>query len=303
MNKKILLTFILVHMASYSIGQEVLNFYVEKPEKRSYQTYIEYENKAKKSEYVKWKVGTGSAEINKEWNFDYDIERKFENIAHIKGWENTFSLYKSFKEKTFLGKSWYTDLGPYIKYDVSKIPNGPDLKENKYGMRYRVRTNSDIGLGNAYWGVDFITSYMDTTTRDGVLFEGNLTGSASLGYGFQDFITIYNEYLDYGEHNGAYLFRVENTFRWTYDFTENFAISLENEIDSYNYFGNTNQKRSMKFTVGPYLLFNKNINDDFRVFAKIGVLGYNYEDYETKDFEGHEKGRYIRMKAGFEYLF
>lgn len=302
-SKKVFLIFMWVHMISFAVGIESLNFYQDKKEKVLYQSYVEYENKGGKYEYIKWKLGTGSAQLNKEWTFDYDIERKFENIRDIKGWENTFALYKKLETKELLGKTWYTNLGPYIKYDMSKIPKGEDFKENKYGIRYRVRTNSDIGLGNAYWGVDFITSYVDTNKKDGVLFEANLTGSATLGYGFQDFFTIYNEYLDYKEHKGAYLLRIENLFRWTYDFNENFAISLENEIDSYNYFGNTKEKSSLKVNIGPYILFNKNFNDNFKIFAKVGILGVNYEDYKSDNFKMSEKGYYAKVKVGIEYIF
>lgn len=303
MTKKVFTIFIFIHIISYSIGQEILNFYIDRNKKGLYQNYIEYENKSKKLEYIKWKIGEGSIEINKEWNFEYSVEKKFENISHTKNWENIFSLSKTFKEKNYFGKTWYTNLGPYIKYDITKISNEKSLKENKYGIRYRIRTNSDVGLGNAYWGMDFITSYMDTNVKDGILIEANLTGSASFGYGFQNFLTIYNEYLNYERHNGAYLLRIENTFRWTYDFSENFAFSFENEIDSYNYFGNTNQKSSMKFTIGPYLLFNKNLTEKFRIFSKIGILGFNYQDYRSNNYKEYEKGSYVKIKVGFEYIF
>lgn len=303
MIKKIILTFFLVYVACFCIGRESLNFYEERNERRLFQSFVEYENKDKKYEYVKWKIATGSIELKNQWLVDYDIERKYENTADVKGWENTFNLYKKLDEKKFFNKIWYRSLGPYIKYNQSSISKGRDFKENKYGIKYRIRTNSDIGLGSAYWGVDLITSYVDTNKKDGVLFEANITGVAALGYGFQDFFTIYNEYLEYGEHKGAYLFRVENTFRWTYDFNENFALSIENEIDSYNYFGNTNEKSSLKVNVGPYLLFNKYINDTFKVFAKIGVLGFNYEDYKNDNYEMCEKGYYLKVKVGVEYIF
>lgn len=303
MSKKILGLFIVAKLTTYAVGQEILNYYIDRDEHRSYQSYIEYENKAKKAEYVKWKAGVGSIEVNKNWTLDYDLERKVEKISDSEGWENTFSYYKKLKDITFFNKTWYTDVGPYLKYNVTKIPDSKDYKENKYGARYRIRTVSNIGKGEAYWGVDFLAYYMDTNNRDGVAIEANVAGSASLGYGFQDFFTIHNEYLDYDGNYGTYLFRVENTFRWSYDFNENFAISIENEIDSYNYYRNTDQKRSIKFTIGPYLLFNKNINENLRIFAKIGVVGYNYEKYESKNFEGKEEGQYIKSKIGFEYIF
>jgi len=194
--KNIICTFLLLHLSSFGVGREILNFYLEEPKNNLYQSYGELENKDGKK-YYKWKIGTGTSKLNDNWTFDYDIEKKYDK-----------------------------------------------------------NSNSDIGLGGAYWGFDFFLSSIDTNSRDGYSLEGNLTGSINLGYGFQNFFTIYNEYLDYGNNRGTYLFRIENNFRWTYDLNENFAFSLDSEIDSYNYYKNTDQDKSFKFNVGPYLLYS-----------------------------------------------
>ncbi len=304
MNKKIIFIFLLVHLSSFSVGRDILNFYMDVPQENLYQNYGELENKAGK-EFYKWKMALGTSELNEKWTFDYDVERKFDKGSNSNGWENTFALYKKLGEKEFFGKTWYTDFGPYIKFNVSDIAGdfAKDFKENQYALRYRVRTNSDIGLGGAYWGADFLFSSIDTNSRDGVSLEGNLTGSINLGYGFQNFFTIYNEYLDYGENRGTYLFRIENTFRWTYDLSENFAFSIDSEIDSYNYFKNTDQERSFKFNIGPYILYSQDLKDDLRIFARVGVTGYNYEEVKTKTYDVSESGIYMKIRVGFEYIF
>ncbi|MDX8334954.1 MULTISPECIES: hypothetical protein [Cetobacterium] len=302
--KKFLCVFLLTHLSSFSIGREILNFYSDEPEKNIYQNYGELENKAGK-EYYKWKLGTGSSELIENLTFDYDIERKIDKAYHTKGWENTFSLYKTFSQKEYLGKVWYTDFGSYIKYNVSDIGSdfGENIKETKYSLRYRIRTNFDMGLGGAYLGLDLFASSIDTNIRDGYSSEINFTGSVNLGYGFQNFFTIYNEYLDYANNNGTYLFRIENNFRWTYDLNENFAFLINSEIDSYNYFKNTDQDKSFKFNVGPYILYSQNITREFRVFGQIGILGYNYEKIKTKESKNSESGLYLKIKCGFEYIF
>lgn len=302
--KNVICTFLLLHVSSFSVGREILNFYLEESENNLYQNYGELENKDGK-EYYKWKIGTGTSKLRENWTFDYDIEKKYDKNSNTDGWENTFSLYKKLKEKEAFGKSWSRDIGPYIKYNVSDIAGdfGENFKENKYSIRYRVRTNSDIGLGGSYWGFDFFLSSIDINSRDGYSLEGNLTGSINLGYGFQNFFTIYNEYLDYGNNKGTYLFRIENNFRWTYDLNENFAFSLDSEIDSYNYYRNTDQDKSFKFNIGPYLLYSQDLTEKLRIFAKIGVTGYNFEEVKTKFSSVSESGLYMKIRCGFEYIF
>ncbi|MCQ8212781.1 hypothetical protein NON08_09645 [Cetobacterium somerae] len=302
--KQIVYIFFLFNMTSFAVGREILNFYIEESENNIYQNYGELESKAGKKFY-KWKIGTGSSNLNENWIFDYDIEKKYDKEENTDGWENTFSLSRKLTEKEIFGKSWYMDIGPYVKYNVSDIAGdfGEDFKENKYSLRYRVRTNSDLGLGGAYWGVDFFISSIDTNSRDGYSFEGNFTGNINLGYGFQNFFTIYNEYLDYANNRGTYLFRVENNFRWTYDLSEKFALSIDSEIDSYNYFRNTDQDKSFKFNIGPYILYSQDITDEFRIFAKVGVVGYNFEEVKTKFSSVSESGLYIKIRCGFEYIF
>lgn len=302
--KNIICAFLLLHLSSFGVGREILNFYLEEPENNRYQNYGELENKDGKK-YYKWKIGTGMSKLNENWTFDYDIEKKYDRNSNTDGWENTFSIYKELETKELFGKSWSGDIGPYIKYNVSDVSSdfGEDFKENKYSMRYRVRTSSDIGLGGAYWGFDFFLSSIDTSLRDGYSLEGNFTGSVNLGYGFQNFFTIYNEYLDYGNNRGTYLFRVENNFRWTYDLSENFAFSLDSEIDSYNYYKNTDQDKSFKFNIGPYLLYSQEVTDKLRIFAKVGVVGYNFEEVKTKFSSVSESGLYMKVRCGFEYIF
>ncbi|MGL5579713.1 MAG: hypothetical protein ACRDCE_01910 [Cetobacterium sp.] len=305
--KKIISIFLLLNVVytnSYAVGQEILNFYIEEPESSRYESYLELESKRGKELY-KWKIATGSTEVSEDWNMTYDIERKFDKGSNSDGWENTFSIYKELNEFQGFGKKWYRDIGPYVKINTTKSKGefSNFSKENKYSMRYRIRTNSDLLLGNTYWGFDIFLSAIDSNIRDGISLEGNLTGGMNLGYGFQNFFTVYNEYLDYANNKGTYLFRIENNFRWTYDLNENFAFSIESELDSYNYFKNTDNDKSIKINIGPYLLYNKNINREFRFFGKVGILGYNYDEYKTKSFKDSNSSYYIKIKCGFEYIF
>ena len=116
-----------------------------------------------------------------------------------------------------------------------------------------------------------------------------------------------NEFLKFYDENGyrntekPFVINILDTMGITHLSEE--KSSIENEIDSYNYFGNTNEKSSLKVNVGPYLLFNKYINDTFKIFAKIGILGFNYEDYRNDNYEICEKGYYLKVKVGVEYIF
>lgn len=296
--------FILLTVYSYGAGVEVLNYYIEVPENNTYKTYFEYEKKGD-FEYLKYKVGTGVLKVNEKWKLDYDIERKYEKNVNSKGWENTFYLYKKLSDKKYFNKTWTRDVGPYIKMDMVDLPKvlGQDYKENKYGGKYRIRTSTDLGLGDMYWGADFISVYTDTLTRDGYELQGNITGSATLGYGFQDFFTIYNEYLDHSVYEGTYLLRFENLFRWTYELGENMVFSIDFNLDSYNYMNSTDIKKSFKVDIGPYLQYNRYISDDFRVFFKGGFFGYSYETYETDALKITDKGNHVKIDIGIEYIW
>lgn len=307
MNKKknILYLFLLINFKIFSVGTEEMNFYVEKKEKSAAQTYLEYENKGDRKE-ISWDMVSGTSEIGEKFFLDYKVERKYELENKIKGWENEFALYKRLSDFKIFGKDWSHDYGIFIEYDKDDIPEdlGFDTPEEKiYSLRYRMRNFAKIGMGGTYWGLDFLLSRGENTLRDGYGAELKFSAGTKLGYGFQNFAQIRNEYLDYGGEKGAYLLRVENTAGWTYELGKNWVFSLENTLDWYDYSGNTREKGSLKVELIPYIKYSQNLTPALRVFSEISLGGYSYTSYKSETFHESESTFVFKGGIGIEYIW
>ncbi|MGL4253317.1 MAG: hypothetical protein ACRCR2_04605 [Fusobacteriaceae bacterium] len=297
--------FLLISFKVFSVGIDEMNFYLEKEEKSAVQTYLEYEIKGDRRE-ISWDIVRGTSEIGEKIFIDYKIERKYELKNKIKGWENEFALYKRLSDFKILGKDWSHDYGVLVEYERDEGPEslGFDTpKERIYSLRYRMRNFAKIGMGGTYWGGDFLFSKGENTLRDGYGVKIKFLAGTKLGYGLQNNLQISNEYLDYGKQKGAYLLRIENTLRWTYELDKNWAFSLENNLDWYNYTGNTSEKGSIKIELIPYIQYSQNINYSLRVFGKISLGGYSYTSYKSETFQESESSSIFKGGIGIEYIW
>lgn len=282
-------------------GIDVLNFYIPVKEKNKFRTYMEYE-KIKTLDTITWNIGEGYIELEKSKELEYDIEKKFyKGNSNYKGWNNNFAYVKEEKETYFFKKNWDTNF--IFGLEQESLENTPTtLERYKIYCGYRLRTPLNIGMGGTYFGFDILGKKVFSTIKDGFSGELNLISSTNLGYGFQIFNTIYNEYIYY-DNNEGYRLGLESYLRWTYELSMNFAFAFEIGIDSDKYFGTTNLKYSNEVYFLPYILYSYNFTERFRVFSELGLLGYKIKKNKEKLSKINENSFYYYGKIGFEYIF
>lgn len=282
-------------------GVDVLNFYIPVEEKNKFRTYIEYE-KNEDLDTITWNVGEGYIELDRRWELEYDVEKKFyRGDSDYKGWNNTFSFVRDEINTNFLGRSWDTSIVLGMEQETLEDIGFAFERYKVYGG-YRFRTPLDIGMGGTYFGFDILGKKVFSTIEDGFSGELNLVSSTNLGYGFQLFNTIYNEYISYDKNEG-YRVGLESYLRWTYELSKNFAFAFELGVDSDKYFGSTNLDYNNEIYLLPYILYSHNFTSQFRVFSEVGLLGYRIKENKAKSYKSNESAVYYYGKIGVEYIF
>lgn len=283
-------------------GVDILNFYIPVPEKNKFRTSFDYE-KTKDLESITWNIGEGYLEIDRRWELEYDVERKFykNESDSYKGWKNLFTLVREEEDYTLFNKNWDRSLVLGVEQE-SLEDISFNFERYKLFAGYRLRAPFDFGMGGTYLGFDLLGKKVFSTIEDGWSGEANFVSSTNLGYGFQFFNTIYNEYISYDNGEG-YRFGLESYLRWTYELSLNFAFSCEIGIDTDKYFGDIGQKYSSEIYLYPHILYSYNFTEDFRVFGELGLPGYKEKRSESKLYSSNETGLYYYGKLGFEYIF
>lgn len=282
-------------------GVDILNFYIPVEEKNKFRTYIDYE-KTKELDTIVWNIGEGYLQLDNRWELEYDVERKFyRGESNYKGWNNTFTFVRSELNSEFFGKSWDTSFVMGVEQETLEDISF-DFERYKLYAGYRFRTPFDIGMGGTYFGFDVLGKKVFSTIEDGYSAEINLVSSTTLGYGFQIFNTIYNEYISYDNNNG-YRLGVESYLRWTHELSMDFAFAFETGIDIDRYFGATNLDYNNEIYFYPYILYSHNFTPRFRVFGELGLPGYKVKENKAKSYNFSESGFYYYGKIGFEYIF
>lgn len=283
-------------------GVDILNFYIPVEEQNKYRTTIDYEN-GKDIDTIIWNVGEGYLELGKTWELEYDIERKFyrTDIENYRGWNNIFSFVNGREETNFLGRVWDRTLVFGVEQETLEESTF-DFERYKIFAGYRFRTPIDIGMGGTYLGFDILGKKVFSTIEDGWAGEINLVSSTALGYGFQLFNTIYNEYISYDRGEG-YRLGVESYLRWTYELSLDFAFAVELGMDMDRYFGDVTQDYNTEVYIYPHLLYSHNFTDRFRVFGEIGLPSYKLKESKAELYNSSEDGIYYYGKIGLEYIF
>lgn len=282
-------------------GVDILNFYIPVEEKNKFRTYVDYE-KTKDLDTIVWNMGEGYLEIDRKWELEYDIERKFyKNDDNYKGWNNIFTLVRNEEESNFLGRTWDRTFVLGVEQETLEDISF-DFERYKIFTGYRFRTPLDFGMGGTYFGFDMLGKKVFSTIEDGWAGEFNLVSSTTLGYGFQIFNTVYNELLSY-DNNEGYRFGLESYLRWTYELSLNFAFACEVGIDIDRYFGDMEQDYNNEIYFYPHILYSHNFTHSFRVFGELGLPAYKIKENKANSYDYSESGLYYYGKLGFEYIF
>ena len=287
-------------------GIDVLNFYIPVEEKNRFYTSIDYEIKNDKNIY-QWKMAEGYLEINNLWDFEYNIEKEFhkqkkDERKKYYGWDNKFTFVKTLKIADIAEKEWNNSL--ILGLEQSQIDDkGFEVERYKLFAGYRMRTSLNIGKGGTYFGFDFIGKKVLSKEKDGWSAEFNIISSTNMGYGFQLFNTVYNEFLYYDNYEGTYRFGLESFLRWTYELNNNWAFSIDTGIDTDKYFKNTTDDYNLELYIYPHFLFSYNLNPELRIIGEIGLPSYKFTRDEAADYKNFKDQIYFYSKIGIEYIF
>lgn len=283
-------------------GVEILNFYIPVEEKNKFRTYIDFEKTDSLDTYV-WNIGEGYLEIDNRWELEYDVERKFYKTDNdsYQGWNNNFTFVKSRNSTEFLKRTWDSSFVLGLEQETLEDIDF-SFERYKLFVGNRFRTAVDFGMGGTYLGFDVLGKKVFSTIEDGWAGELNFVSSTTLGYGFQFFNTIYNEYLNYDNSEG-YRIGLESYLRWTHELSLNFAFAFEVGIDIDKYLGKTDLDYNNDIYFYPYILYSYNFNPSFRVFGELGLPGYKIKESKAKVYDSSESGIYYYGKFGLEYIF
>lgn len=304
--------YLIVFLNSFAAGRDALNFYEEIEHDSRSGAYIEAEKDADSDNY-NFILGEGLIKYNEDWYSEYDVRKKYEENIKTEGepdrdadgWETTFSLYKVLKPFSYKETEFYHDAGIVYFYDQLNDTGTitTNSERHEFRARYRLRFASDVGKGGSYSGFDFYTGPVHSVGDDGFHHELNFVNTTNLGYGFQNITVQYNEILDYDDYDSTYRPALENTFKWTYDFNENWAFSTELYFNLEKYCNGTKDDYNVEVSLIPYLLYDKMIKENFNVYAKIGALGYGVNEYRTDEETYNESGMYMNIILGFNYFW
>lgn len=311
LKKKII---VLIHLVISQLilagGIEKLNFYEETDYNNLNTTYIDYKQDSNSDNY-NYILGEGVIDYGNGLYSEYTVKKKYEKNIHISGanpedldgYETNLSLFKMLEPLKFFGKELYNDIGIVYFYDqfstADIIPVNSEHHEFK--GRYRVRVASDIGKGGSYSGIDIYAIGVKSSNKSGSRYEFNFLNSTNIGYGLQNITTQYNELMDYDNYNSTYKSSLENIFKWTFDFSENWAFSPEFYANFDKYSGGTNDDYNMELSIIPYILYNKDIRENLNFYSKLGLIGYGMEEYKTNGKTFNDSGVYINLVAGLNY--
>ena len=288
-------------------GINVLNFYIPVEEKNKFSSYIDSEMRDNINIF-QWTIAEGYLEINNLWDFEYNMEKEFYFLKNgvedrYNGWDNKIIFVRSLKDTYILKKDWKNEF--ITGLEQNQLNNTEfEVERYKIFLGYRTRTSfENIGMGGTYFGFDFIGKRILSKDGDGISGEIDIISSTNLGYGFQFFNIIYNEYLSYENYSSAFRLGIENYLKWTYELNWNWAFSVEIGMDNDKYFGNTENNYNTEIYIYPHFLFDYNLTSEFRVIGEIGLPSYKMIEDNTKYYKNSEKQKYYYFKVGIEYIF
>jgi len=68
-------------------------------------------------------------------------------------------------------------------------------------------------------------------------------------------------------------------------------------------YNNSKENYLIESSAGPYVLFTKNINDDLRIYGKVGVPVFRKDESKAEGYRYSKSQTSTYGKIGFEYIF
>lgn len=204
--------------------------------------------------------------------------------------------------KNFAGKVFQHKTVFGLKHYEGEYSGNRDNQYYKFYVGQKFSKFFNLGMGGTYLEFETDISKVLGKKKNGHSLLASVKGTSNIGYGVQFSNILEYEYLHYNQYSGAHKTKWETVLRWTYELNENFAFSPEAtfKIEKYN---NSKENYLIESSVGPYILFTKNIDDDFRIYGKVGIPVYRNDASKAEGYKYSKSQASTYAKIGFEYIF
>ena len=251
-------------------GIDKMNFYIPVNKQNKYSNFIELDIRKDKNIY-KWTMADGYQTLGNNWDIQYKIEREYHVEKKTKAkshiWDNEIYFLKYHNPINFAGKTFQHKTVLGIKHYEGEYSGNRDNQYYKLYVGQKFSRFFNLGKGGTYIEFETDINKVFGRKKDGYSLLASLKGTSNIGYGVQFSNVLEYEYLNYNQYSNA---------------KENYLIES---------------------SAGPYVLFTKNINDDFRVYGKVGVPVFRKDESKAEGYRYSKSQTSAYGKIGFEYIF
>ena len=286
-------------------GIDKMNFYIPVSKQNKYSNFTELDLRKDKNIY-KWTMADGYQTLGNNWDIQYKIEREYHVEKKTKAkshiWDNEIYFLKYHNPINFGGKTFQHKTVLGIKHYEGEYSGNRDNQYYKLYAGQKFSRFFNLGKGGTYIEFETDINKVFGRKKDGYSLLASLKGTSNIGYGVQFSNVLEYEYLNYNQYKNAHKTKWETVLRWTYEINENIAFSPEVtfKVEKYN---NSKENYLIESSAGPYVLFTKNINDDLRIYGKVGVPVFRKDESKAEGYRYSKSQASAYGKIGFEYIF
>lgn len=286
-------------------GIDKMNFYIPTTKQNKYSSFIEPELRRDRNIY-KWTMAEGYQILGSNWDIQYKIEREYHIEKKTKAkshiWDNEIYFLRYHSPKNFLRKIFQHRTVFGLKYYEEKYLGNRDNQYYKFYIGQKFSSFFNLGMGGTYLEFETDINKVFGRKKDGYSLLASIRGTSNIGYGVQFSNILEYEYLNYNQYDNTHKTKWEAVLRWTYELNENIAFSPEAafKVEKYD---NSKEKYLIESSVGPYVLFTKNIDDDLRIYGKVGLPVYRKDKSKAEGYKYSKSQASTYSKIGFEYIF
>lgn len=286
-------------------GINKMNFYIPTTKQNKYSNFVEPDLRRDRNIY-KWTMADGYQTLGNNWDIQYKIEREYhiEKKTEAKSyiWDNEIYFLRYHSPKSFLSKIFQHKTVFGLKHYEREHLGNRDNQYYKFYIGQKFSHFFNLGMGGTYLELETDFNKVFGRKKDGYSLLASIKGTTNIGYGVQFSNVLEYEYLNYNQYDNTHKTKWEAVLRWTYELNENIAFSPEVifKMEKYN---NSKEDYLIESSVGPYILFTKDINDDLRVYGKVGLPVYRKDKNKAESYEYSKSQASAYSKIGFEYIF
>lgn len=266
-------------------------------------------NVRKNNENYEWKM-EGYQSLSSNWDLNYKVKRETvdkKEMPKVEFWENEINLQK-ISQSTKTEKVWTYGTVLGMKMNEMKVKEIEKIQKER-SFKFFVGQKAStffprVGKGGTFVDLEGNVGAVNGNIKNGYSVFGNIKTKSNLGYGVQLLNDLELELLDYNMYDSVFRTELDTTVRWTYEFDNSWAFSPEVNIKAEKYFASkSSDNYNVEVTVAPYILYTQNINRNVRLFGKIGLPVYKFEQQKIRDIKSSDSGLGGIVKLGIEYIY